>query len=888
MGAMNWLTQLGRRLLMLLRRRQFESELEEEMRLHRELREQDQIERGLSPEEARFAAQRRFGNDLLLREESRDTWGWNWFEHLVRDIRYGIRVLVRNPGFTAVAVITLALGIGSNTTVFSVINATLLRPLPFPHPDRLVLVWETSGKGHDNWNAVSAPNFWDLERQSKSFEGIAIFDAGRGYNLSPMGTKQEAEQVSGLRVSARFFSVLGVEPFLGRTFLPEEETLGKNHEVILSYGLWERRYGGDSSLVGRTITIDGQDFTVVGVMPRQFRCQFWNPSRLWVPVGYTKSDYDRGENDYIAIGRLKPGVTVPQAQSEMEGIANRLAQEYPTEDVGMGAWVVRLGEFGREDLRTALLALLVAVGFVLLIACVNVANLLLAPGAARQKELAIRSALGAGRVRIARQMLTESALLALLGGAAGLLLATWSSHVLFHVFRLDNLHLPGQELDSIPMDNRVFAFVLLVSCLTGVLFGLAPLFGALRRDVNEPLKGGGRESTRGRGLRHALVTSEVALALVVLCGAGLMIKSLARLLGVDPGLNPKNVLTMQMSLPQEEIYNGPPGLPRFCQDLDAHVGSILGVISVGAVGDLPFEGNDTRAFAVEGQPSPEPGHLPSAGYGVTCPNYFVTMGIPVLEGREFSHADTLTSPSVIIINETMARRFWPNENPIGRAIRLGDPSGPRLTVIGVVGDVHYLGLDAPVRPQFFRPYTQAGWPVMNVVFRTRTAPANYTVLVKRALAEFSPERPVSGVETMEDIVRDSTGSRRFPMLLLSGFAFFALALAAVGIAGVVSFSVTQHTREIGLRMALGARTTDVLSLMVGRTMRWALVGVGIGITGSMGLTRLLSGVLYDVRPNDPWVLSAVALLLAGIALLAAYLPARRASRIDPMVALRSE
>ncbi|HEY6293660.1 MAG TPA: FtsX-like permease family protein [Terriglobia bacterium] len=383
-------------------------------------------------------------------------------------------------------------------------------------------------------------------------------------------------------------------------------------------------------------------------------------------------------------------------------MASRIAWHRNTPQRTWG-WALPLNEFGREDLRTALLALLVAVGFVLLIACINVANLVLARGAARQKEMAIRSALGAARVRIARQLLTESLPLALLGGAAGLLLATWGSQSLFHVFRLDHLHLPGQELDSIPIDSHVFGFALMVSCLTGVLFGLAPVFSILRRDVNEPLKEGGRESTQGSGLRHALVTSEVALALVVLCGAGLMIKSLARLLGVDPGLNPKNVLAMQMSLPQADLYNGPPGLPQFCQDLDAHVGSTPGLISASAVGDLPFEGVDTRAFAVEGQPAPEPGHLPGALYGVACPNYFVTMGIPLLEGREFGHADTLTSPGVIVINQTMARHFWPKENPIGGAIRLGGPSGPRLTVVGVVGDVHYLGLDARVRPQFFRP-----------------------------------------------------------------------------------------------------------------------------------------------------------------------------------------
>jgi predicted permease len=859
-----------------------------EIEVHLELETERLKEQGLNEEEARMAARRAFGNVTRAEERFYEAGRWMWWDHLKQDLRFGLRTLRKNPGFTAAAVLTLALGVGANTTIFSLINATLLKPLPFPHPDRLVLVWETSGKGHDNWNSVSAPNFWDFQLQSKSFEGIAIFDFGRGYNLSPAGTKQEAEQVSGLRASAGFFSVLGVKPFLGRTFLPEEETLGKDHEVILSYGLWKRRYGGDPALVGRTITIDGQDFTVVGVMPRQPQWQFWNSSQLWVPIGYTKTDYERDWNSFVAIGRLKPGVTMAQARAEMGAIANRLAQEYPTEDADMGAWVVPLGEFGREDLRTALLAMFVAVGFVLLIACVNVANLMLARGATRQKELAIRSALGAGRVRIARQLLTESLLVGLLGGAAGLLLATWSSQLLFNVFRLDHLHLPGQELDSIPIDSRVFGFALLVSCLTGVLFGLAPAFSALRRDVNGPLKEGGRESSQGSRLRHALVASEVALALVVLCGAGLMIKSLARLLGVDPGLDPKNVLTMQMSLPQEEAYNGPPGLPQFCQDLDAHVGSIPGLTSVSAVGDLPFEGNDTRGFVVEGQPAPEPGHLPGAGYGVACPDYFMTMGIPLLAGREFAHADTLSSPGVIVINETMARRFWPKENPIGRAIRFGGTSGPRLTVIGVVGDVRYLGLDARVRPQFFRPYTQAAWPVMNVVVRARTDPSTYTVVVKKALAEFLPDRPASGVETMEDIVRDSTGSRRLPMLLLSGFALFALVLAAVGIAGVVGFSVTQRTREIGLRMALGARATGVLGLVVGRTMKWALVGMVVGITGSMGLARLLSGLLYDVRPTDPWVLGAVTLLLAAIALLAAYLPARRASKIDPIAALRCE
>lgn len=813
-------------------------------------------------------------------------------ETLFQDLKYGLRTLARNPGFTLVAMLTLALGIGANTTIFSVINATLLKPLGFPDADRLVLVWETFGKGQDNYNIVSAPNYWDFKRQNHVFEDVAIFDsAGRGYNLSATGTKQEPEQVSGLRVSASFFAVLGVKPFLGRTFVPEEETLGRDHEVVLSYGLWKRRYGGDPQLVGHTIKVDGEDFTVIGVMPREFQWQFWSgPRQLWVPVGYTKTDYGRDDNSFLAFARLKPGITLAQARSEMEAIGARVAQQYPKEDPGMGATVQPMGDVGMEGLRQTMLALLAAVGFVLLIACVNVANLLLARGAARQKEFAVRRALGAAGARIARQLLTESLLLALFGGAFGFLLAAWSGEALFGVFRLDALHLPLREVDSIGIDGRVFGFALLVSCLTGVLFGLAPALSALRGDVNEPLKEGGRGSTEGGGsrLRHALVASEVALALVVLCGAGLMIKSLARLLGVDPGLNPKNVLTMQMSVPQDAIYVGPPGLPRFCQDLDEHVSAIPGVVSVGAVAHLPFGGNAGRGFQIEGQPAAEPEHMPGANYTVACPNYFRTMGVPLLNGREFTRQDTLDSPAVIVINESMARKYWPKEDPVGRAIRLGGSDGPRLTVVGVAGDVHHTGLDQDVQPQFFRPYTQAGWPIMNVVARTTSASGTFTAPIKRAIAEFLPDRPVSDVATMEDIVRDSTGSRRFPMLLLAGFAVLALVLAAVGIVGVVSYSVAQRTHEIGIRMALGARTVDVLRLVVRGSMLWVLVGIAAGIAGSAALARLLGGLLYGVRPTDPVVLGSVSALLASVALLASYLPARRAAKVDPMTALRCE
>jgi len=815
-----------------------------------------------------------------------------FFGTLLQDVRYGARNLARSPGFTIVATLTLALGIGANTTIFSVINNTLLKPLGFPDPGRMVLVLETFGKGPDNWNIVSAPNFWDFQRQSRSFESMAIFDsAGRGYNLSAPGDAREAEQVSGLRVSAGFFNVLGVRPFLGRTFLPEEETLGKDHEVVLSYGLWKNRYGGDPSLVGQTIRIDGSDFTVIGVMPREFEWQFWSDQRrLWVPAGYTKTDFGRVNNSFLSIARLKPGVTIEQARAEMEAVAAAIQRQYPKEDANMGATVVSLDDFGMQGLRRTMLALLAAVAFVLLIACVNVANLLLARGAIRQKEFAIRRALGAAGSRIARQLLTESVLLALAGGATGLLLAAASTRVMFVAFKLDALHLPPRPVESLPMDGRVFAFALIVSCLTGILFGVAPAFSALRGDVNEPLKEGGRSGgSSGRNrLRQVLVASEVALALVVLCGAGLMIKSMTRLLGVDPGLNPNNVLTMEMSVPQEEIYEGPPGLPRFCQDLDQHVGAIPGVLSVGAIAHLPFRGNAGRGFQIEGQPPAEPGKMPGANYTVACPNYFRTMGVPVLKGREFTPQDTLGSPAVIVINESMAHAFWPNDNPVGRAIRLGGPAGTRLTVVGVVGDVHFQGLDEPSRRQFYRPYTQAAWPSMTLVVRTINAPASFTEPVKKALADVLPDRPASDIETMEDIVRDSTGSRRFPMLLLGVFSVVALVLAAVGIVGVVGHSVAQRTHEIGIRMALGAGTMDVLRLMVNSNMAWVLVGLAVGVAGAAALTRLMSGLLYEVRPLDPIVLGGVSSLLAAVALLASYLPARRAAKIDPITALRCD
>ena len=807
---------------------------------------------------------------------------------LLQDIRYAARQLRMNPGFAAVAVATLALGIAANTVIFSVMNATILKPLLFPDSDRLVLIWKTYGKAPDNINIVSAPDYWDYQRQNHAFENIAIFDsAGRGYNLSATGESREPEQVSGLRVSASFFPVLGTAPLLGRTFLREEEIQGKDHEVVLSYGLWKRRYGGNTSLIGKPIQIDGEAFTVVGVMPREFHWEFWSdPRQLFVPAGYTEGDKDRGSNSFVSIARLKPGVTVAQARAEMEAIGDGLAREYPKDSVNSSATVVPMSTFDLEGVGRIMWALLAAVGFVLLIACVNVANLLLARGAVRQKELALRRALGAGGMRIARQLLTESVLLALVGGLFGLALAACTTSLLSSILPAALGLIPFRQIDTVPLDGRVFGFAFLVSCLTGILFGLVPAISALRGGVSEPLKEGGRGTPGGRSrLRHVLVASEVALALVVLCGAGLMIESTSRLLGVDPGFNPKNVLAMEMSLPQEALYYGPPGHARFCQDLDERIGALSGVVAAGAVAHLPFRGNAGRSFEIEGRPQSDPGKSPSASYTVACPNYFRALGVPLLEGREFNHLDIAGSPGVIVINKTMAEKFWPKEDAMGKRIRLEETW---LTVVGIVGDVHHWGLSNNIQPQFFRAYTQAAWPIMNVVVRTTAGPASYAVAVKKALSQIEPDRPASGVTTMEQVVGDSIGSVRFPAMLLTTFAILALVLSAVGIVGVVSYSVAQRTHEIGIRMALGARAADVLKLIVSGSMQWVAVGIVVGVVGSLALTRLLGNLLYEVRPTNPLVLGAVSILLGGVALLASYLPARKAAKVDPMVTLRYE
>jgi putative ABC transport system permease protein len=817
-------------------------------------------------------------------------WSRLFMDTIWNDVRYALRTWTRAPGFTAVAILTIALGVGANTTMFSVINATLFRPLPFPEPDRLMSLWKGEVSDPTDINITSMPVYREWVERSRTFESIALFDsAGRGYNLTGQG---EPEQVSGVRVTASFFTVLGVPPMLGRTFLPKEEEPGNDREVVLSEGLWRRSFGADPRLVGKAIAIDGNAYTVVGVMPAHFQFQFWSgPRELWVPAGWTRGDREPGSNSFVAIGRLKPGVSLEMARAEMDTIGRAQARQYVEEGSGRTVRVIPLTELGVQDLRVGLYTMLAVVGLVLLIACVNVANLLLARAATRQRELAIRCAVGAGRGRIVRQLLTESVLLALAGGIAGLMIAAWGTNLLLPILPGDLRFLPLRPLDRIDIDVTVLAFTFGASALSGILFGLAPAFATFRSDLNDPLKEGARGSTSGgrSRLRYALVSSEVALTLVTLAGAAMMIVSMARLLAVDPGLDPHNVLVMDMSLPQADLYYGPPDHAGFCAALDRQAGSVPGVLSVSGIAHLPLSGgNAGRGITIEGRPDPGRDNQPGANYTVACPNILRTLGVKLLRGREFTERDAVGAPGVVLVNESMARRFWPGQDAVGKRFKIGqfDNDVPWLTIVGVYKDVRQNGLDQEARSQFMRPYNQAGWPFLSIVAKTAAAPLTFAAPLKKALSMVEPNQPVSGARTMDDVVSSSVASRRFPMLLLTGFALLALTLAAVGIAGVVGYSVVQRTQEIGVRMALGAQPRDVLRLIVGHSLSWTLAGVGAGLIAALGMLRLLRAVLFDVSPTDPFVLGGVSLLLTAVALGASYLAARRATRVDPVTALR--
>jgi putative ABC transport system permease protein len=808
---------------------------------------------------------------------------------VLQDVRYALRMFLKSPGFALVALVALALGIGANTAIFSVVNAVMLRALPYSNADRLVVLWEHNRQGSNPHNVLSPANFMQWREDAKSFEEMAAFYDAR-LNLTGEG---DPEEIPTQVTSANLFRLLGNEAAIGRTFTDEDAEPGKDNVTVISHGLWQRRFGGAHDVVGKTLTLNGESITILGVMPEDFR---WfikenslvgKPAELWLPIKFDERYRNSGGRFISAAARLKDGVSVEQAQAELSGIAARLERERPQRNTGWGATVVPVREQFAGEIKTALLVLLGAVAFVLLIACANVANLMLARATARQKEIAIRAAMGAGRLRVARQLLTESVLLSLAGGALGLLLALWGVDALV---ALSPPNLIGSE--GVGISLPVLGFTFAVSLLTGVVFGLAPALEASRFNLNDSLKESGKSnsgSSRGRRVRNVFVVAQVALALVLLVGAGLMIRSFSRLQSVDPGFDPHGLLTMRIQLPGAKYKENTQRVAFFREAVE-RMRSLPGVRAAGVVSFLPFASVGARTdFAVEGRPEALPGQEPGTDVRVTDENYFAAMNIPVLRGRTFTTQEATEDRKVVVINEAMARKYFPNEDPIGKRLIVQMKAEPEPTeIIGIVRDAKYDKLEGETYPMVYWTHPQLAYTTMTLVVRTAGNPTALAAAAQREIQAIDKDQPIADVRTMEAWVDESVSRARFGTMLLAVFAGVALVLAAVGIYGVMSYSVTQRTHELGIRIALGAQTKDVLRLVVGQGMTLIVIGVVVGLAASFALTRVMSSMLYSVSATDPMTFVGISALLAFIALLACYIPARRATRVDPMVALRYE
>jgi len=801
-------------------------------------------------------------------------------------------MLAKSPGFTAAAILTLALAIGANTAIFSVINSVLLRPLPYHDAGRLAMVWSEFPERQWTQNIVYPGDYQDWKAQSHSMEDMAAFEE-LGFNLSRVNAA--AEQIQGEKVSANFFGVLKASPALGRTFTPEEDQPNGARLAILSHGCWRQRYAGDPSAIGKTIALNGETYTIVGVMPATFEFPPYatRKAEVWTPLGKNSHSRDRNFHDLFCLARLRPGVSLTDAQAEMNLINARLIREYPVTNMGWTARVSPLREEVAGPARPALLVLMGAVVFVLLIGCANIANLLLARATGRRKEIALRMALGAGRGRIIAQFLTESMLLALMGAGLGLVIGQWGISALT---MLAPAYTPGAE--SATIDARVLVFTMLIAFVTGAIFGIAPALGGAGIDVNESLKEGGRSSTAGgrrQRLRSALVVSEFALALVLLIGAGLLLRSFVRVLNIDPGFDPKNVLTMGISLDGPR-YNDPQVQINFFRNLLARVQNVPGVQNASVSVSLPLIGWAGMGFVTEKNPNVRVSDEPDGNYQTISADFFRTLNIPLLRGRAFNDIDRQGGMPVAIINEVSAREFWPGENPVGTRIKIASEGkeAPWRTIVGIVGNVRRNDMVDLARPETYVPYTQTPWTISprELLIRTPADPAKVAQAVRTEVAMLDKDQPVAEIQTLESIVSKVISVRRFSTVLLGAFAALALVLAAVGIFGVMAYSVAQRTNEIGIRVALGARHSAVLQLVLGHALRLAAAGVVLGLAASMALMRLLSSflsdALYEVHSTDPFTFTAVILLLLVIAAAASYVPARRALHVDPAAVLRNQ
>jgi putative ABC transport system permease protein len=800
------------------------------------------------------------------------------------DIRYALRNLLRRPAFTIIAVVTLALGIGANTAIFSAINALLLKPLPWPELDRVVAIWDKSpSRGYEH-NEVTFANYLDWQAQSQSFEQLALY---RWWNVNLSGG-DSPERVQGFMVTANYLDALGVKPILGRNFSPEENQSGKNNVAIISHSLWQRHFGGDPNVLNRTITTNGIVTTIVGVLPEHFN--YPKDGAIYAPLEFTEQVVkNRRTHTYYVVGRLKPGVSIKSAQSDIDNITARLEQQYPDYNKGWGATVFPIVADTVRTYDTVLWVVMAAVAFVLLIACANVANLMLARASGRQREIAVRTALGASRWRIVRQLLTESVIVALIGGALGALVAFWGIDAL----RAAN---PGDAARFAPgwhqlgLNFTVLAFTLGLSLFSGIVFGLAPALQVSKPNLNDSLKEGSRQTSgRAHGLRSSLVVFEIAISLVLLVGAGLAARTFLALLKTDPGFNPDNLLTMGLVLPRAK-YNDEPKIQAFYSDLIQRVKSTPGVESAAAVNFLPLGGsNASDAYLVEGEPEPSPDQENLARYRVCTPDYFQTMGIRVVKGRNFTEHDKQGALPVVIVNEALARKHWPNGNAVGKRIKSYGPldKAPWYEIVGVIQDVKH-ELNIPVTPEFYFPYAQDVWISMVVVARTKVDPASLAGALRQQVWTIDKDQAVFDVHTMQEVRAISVGMYSSGSVMLGIFAGVALLLASIGIYGVMAFAVTQRTQEIGIRMALGADRLDVLKLVFKHGMKLAMLGIVIGLLGSWGLTRFMKGLLFGVAPTDLLTFSLVSLCLLLAAFLACYLPARRATKVDPLVALRYE